>query len=224
VTGNCYNLHKRCNYQCNLRIRVRSCRCRFEKKQSINDSPLSMCPSAGQGAPRVAFHAHRLPRQRLLRNGPPQAESSGRRPSHETLLQRVTSASVAWVGRRLSDRPGWCPYRVANGTPKRTPIISFRRWSTCAFLRRRGQVNLSALDVKGELLLVSHSPCSPTPGRDAAPPSSTPPARTRRSLFQYCVKLAQATGSRSDRPLPGAHEGRDPQRRPGHHHAGQPGG
>jgi D-tyrosyl-tRNA(Tyr) deacylase len=116
----------------------------------------------------------------------------------KALVQRVSSASVS-IGGETVGRVGCglCIFvGVACGdTEKDVDYLV----SKCATLRifadREGKFNLSALDVKGELLLVSQFTllADATHGRRPGFTDAAPPAEAER-LFDLFVDKARATG------------------------------
>jgi D-tyrosyl-tRNA(Tyr) deacylase len=116
----------------------------------------------------------------------------------KALLQRVTGASVSIEGEEVGsiDRGLVVFIGVAAGdTEKDAQYLAQKIAGLRIFADREGKFNLSALDVRGELLLVSQFTLmgDTRKGRrpsftDAAPPESAD------KLFSYFVTQVQATG------------------------------
>ena len=116
----------------------------------------------------------------------------------KALLQRVTGASVSVagevvgrVGRGLVVFIG-----VANGdTEKDAQYLAQKMVNLRIFCDEGGRFNLSALDIKGELLLVSQFTllADTRKGRRPSFVEAAPPAQAEE-LFNYFVEQAGATG------------------------------
>ena len=116
----------------------------------------------------------------------------------KALLQRVTSASVSlndekvgMIGRGLVVFLG-----VANGdTEKDAQYLAQKIVSLRIFSDTDGKFNLSALDIGGELLLVSQFTllAGTRKGRRPSFVAAAPPAQAEE-LFGYFVAQARATG------------------------------
>jgi len=116
----------------------------------------------------------------------------------KVLLQRVTSASVSVagevvgrIGRGLVVFVG-----VANGdTEKDARYLAQRTVNLRIFSDQDGRFNLSALDIQGELLLVSQFTllADTRKGRRPSFTDAAPPAQAEE-LFQQFVEQARATG------------------------------
>ena len=116
----------------------------------------------------------------------------------KVLLQRVTSASVSVagevvgrIGRGLVVFVG-----VANGdTEKDARYLAQRTVNLRIFSDEVGRFNLSALDIQGELLLVSQFTllADTKKGRRPSFTEAAPPAQAEE-LFEQFVEQARATG------------------------------
>jgi len=116
----------------------------------------------------------------------------------KALLQRVTSASVSVagevvgrIGRGLVVFVG-----VANGdTEKDARYLAQRTVNLRIFSDEVGRFNLSALDIQGELLLVSQFTLLADTRRGRRPSftEAAPPAQAEE-LFEQFVEQARATG------------------------------
>ena len=116
----------------------------------------------------------------------------------KALLQRVTGASVSVagevvgrIGRGLVVFVG-----VANGdTEKDAQYLAQRTVNLRIFSDEAGRFNLSALDIKGELLVVSQFTllADTKKGRRPSFIEAAPPAQAEE-LFNQFVKQARATG------------------------------
>jgi len=116
----------------------------------------------------------------------------------KALLQRVTSASVSVagevvgrIGRGLVVFVG-----VANGdTEKDIQYLAQKLVNLRIFADQESKFNLSALDIKGELLLVSQFTllADTRKGRRPSFTDAAPPARAE-ALFQQFVEQVKATG------------------------------
>ena len=116
----------------------------------------------------------------------------------KVLLQRVTSASVSVagevvgrIGRGLVVFVG-----VANGdTEKDARYLAQRTVNLRIFSDQVGRFNLSALDIQGELLLVSQFTllADTRKGRRPSFIEAAPPAQAEE-LFEQFVEQARATG------------------------------
>ncbi len=116
----------------------------------------------------------------------------------KALLQRVTGASVSVagevvgsVGRGLVVFVG-----VANeDTEKDAQYLAQKMVNLRIFADEEGKFNLSALDIKGELLLVSQFTllADTRKGRRPSFVEAAPPARAEE-LFDYFVEQASAAG------------------------------
>ena len=118
----------------------------------------------------------------------------------KALLQRVTGASVSVtgevvgrIGRGLVVFVG-----VASGdTEKDAQYMVRKTVSLRIFSDEEGRFNLSALDIKGELLLVSQFTllANTSKGRRPSFTEAAPPAQAEE-IFERFVKRARATGLR----------------------------
>jgi len=116
----------------------------------------------------------------------------------KALLQRVTGASVSVagevvgrIGRGLVIFVG-----VASGdTEKDTPYLIQKIINLRIFSDEAGKFNLSALDIKGELLVVSQFTllADTSKGRRPSFIEAAPPAQAEE-LFEQFVEQARATG------------------------------
>ncbi|MFQ6122156.1 MAG: D-aminoacyl-tRNA deacylase [Dehalococcoidales bacterium] len=116
----------------------------------------------------------------------------------KALLQRVTRASVSIgneevgrIGRGLVVFLG-----VANGdTEKDAQYLAQKIANLRIFSDEEGKFNLSALDINGELLLVSQFTllADTKKGRRPSFVEAAPPAQAEE-LFQYVVEQTRATG------------------------------
>ena len=116
----------------------------------------------------------------------------------KALLQRVTKASVSVagevvgrIGRGLVIFVG-----VANGdTEKDTQYLAQKAVNLRIFADEEGKFNLSAVDIKGELLLVSQFTllADTRKGRRPSFVEAALPGRAEE-LFNYFVEQASATG------------------------------
>ncbi|MFC2072609.1 D-aminoacyl-tRNA deacylase [Chloroflexota bacterium] len=116
----------------------------------------------------------------------------------KVLLQRVTSASVSVggevvgsIGRGLVVFVG-----VADGdTEKDVQYLAQKTVSLRIFSDEAGRFNLSALDIKGELLVVSQFTllADARKGRRPSFTEAAPPAQAE-ALFEQFVEQARATG------------------------------
>lgn len=116
----------------------------------------------------------------------------------KALLQRVSAASVSVagevvgrIGRGLVVFVG-----VANGdTEKDAQYLAQRTVNLRIFSDQAGRFNLSALDIQGELLLVSQFTllADTRKGRRPSFTDAAPPAQAEE-LFQQFVEQARATG------------------------------
>ena len=116
----------------------------------------------------------------------------------KVLLQRVTGASVSVadevvgkIGRGLVVFVG-----VANGDAvKDAQYLAQKTANLRIFSDEEGRFNLSALDIKGELLVVSQFTllADTRKGRRPSFTEAAPPAQAER-LFEYFVEEAGATG------------------------------
>ena len=116
----------------------------------------------------------------------------------KALLQRVTGATVSVagevvgrIGRGLVIFVG-----VASGdTEKDTPYLIQKIINLRIFSDEAGKFNLSALDIKGELLVVSQFTllADTSKGRRPSFIEAAPPAQAEE-LFEQFVEQARATG------------------------------
>ncbi|MEE8318530.1 MAG: D-aminoacyl-tRNA deacylase [Dehalococcoidales bacterium] len=114
------------------------------------------------------------------------------------LLQRVTSASVSIEGEEVGsiDRGLVVFLGVAAGdTEKDAQYLAQKIAGLRIFADKEGKFNLSALDVRGELLLVSQFTlmADTRKGRRPSFTSAAPPAQADK-LFNYFVTQVKATG------------------------------
>jgi len=116
----------------------------------------------------------------------------------KALLQRVTEASVRVAGEVVG--------RIGSGlvvfvgvanedTEKDAQYLAQKIVNLRIFADEEGKFNLSALDIKGELLLVSQFTlmADTKKGRRPSFVEAAPPARAEE-LFNYFVEQASATG------------------------------
>jgi len=116
----------------------------------------------------------------------------------KALLQRVSSASVTIAGEEVGRiGSGLVVFLgVANGdTEKDVQYLVPKIANLRIFPDEAGKFNLSALDIKGELLLVSQFTllADSRKGRRPSFVEAAPPEPAER-LFDYFVEQAQATG------------------------------
>jgi len=118
----------------------------------------------------------------------------------KALLQRVTGASVSIgdeeVGRIGRGRVVFLG--VASGdTEKEAQYLAQKIVNLRIFSDEEGRFNLSALDIEGELLLVSQFTllADTRKGRRPGFVGAAPPAQAEE-LFEYFVEQARATGLR----------------------------
>ena len=116
----------------------------------------------------------------------------------KALLQRVTEASVS-VADELVGRIGQglvVFVGVADGdTEKDAQYLVQKTVNLRIFADEEGKFNLSILDIKGELLLVSQFTllADTRKGRRPSFVEAAPPERAEE-LFNYCVEQTSATG------------------------------
>jgi len=116
----------------------------------------------------------------------------------KALLQRVTRASVSVAG-EVVGRVGWglvIFVGVASGdTEKDVNYLVPKIVNLRIFADDEGRFNLSALDIKGELLVVSQFTllADTRKGRRPSFVEAAPPAQAEE-LFQRFVEQARATG------------------------------
>ena len=116
----------------------------------------------------------------------------------KALIQRVTGASVS-VGDEIVGRIGQglvIFVGVANGdTEKDAQYLAQKTVSLRIFSDEAGRFNLSALDIKGELLVVSQFTllADTKKGRRPSFIEAAPPAQAEE-LFERFVEQARATG------------------------------
>jgi D-tyrosyl-tRNA(Tyr) deacylase len=116
----------------------------------------------------------------------------------KALLQRVTEASVSVVGEQVGRiGQGLVVFvGVANGdTEKDVHYLVQKIVSLRIFADEEGKFNLSALDIEGELLLVSQFTllANTRKGRRPSFVEAAPPAQAE-ALFEQFVEQARATG------------------------------
>lgn len=116
----------------------------------------------------------------------------------KALLQRVTGASVSIEGEEVGriDRGLVVFLGVAAGdTEKDAQYLAQKIAGLRIFADKEGKFNLSALDVRGELLLVSQFTlmADTRKGRRPSFTSAAPPAQADK-LFSYFVTQVKATG------------------------------
>lgn len=116
----------------------------------------------------------------------------------KALLQRVTSASVSIEGEEV----GWIDRGLvvflgvaAGDTEKDAQYLAQKIAGLRIFADKEGKFNLSALDVRGELLLVSQFTlmADTRKGRRPSFTDAAPPAQADK-LFSYFVTQVKATG------------------------------
>ena len=114
------------------------------------------------------------------------------------LLQRVNGASVSVAG-EVVGRIGWglvAFVGVASGdTAKEAQYLAQKTVSLRIFSDEAGRFNLSALDIKGELLVVSQFTllADTRKGRRPSFVAAAPPAQAE-GLFEQFVAALRATG------------------------------
>lgn len=118
----------------------------------------------------------------------------------KVLLQRVSGASVSIADEEVGRiGPGLVVFLgVANGdTQKDAQYLAQKVASLRIFSDAEGKFNLSALDIGGELLLVSQFTllADTRKGRRPSFIEAAPPAQAEE-LFEYFVEQAHATGLR----------------------------
>jgi D-tyrosyl-tRNA(Tyr) deacylase len=116
----------------------------------------------------------------------------------KALLQRVTGASVSIEGEEVGriDRGLVVFLGVAVGdTEKDAQYLAQKIVGLRIFADKEGKFNLSALDVRGELLLVSQFTlmADTRKGRRPSFTDAAPPAQADK-LFSYFVTQVKATG------------------------------
>jgi D-tyrosyl-tRNA(Tyr) deacylase len=116
----------------------------------------------------------------------------------KALLQRVTGASVSVAGKVVGRiGPGLVVFvGVAQGdTEKDAQFLAQKTANLRIFADKEGKFNLSALEVKGELLLVSQFTllADTRKGRRPSFVEAAPPAQAEQ-LFEQFVEQAHATG------------------------------
>jgi len=116
----------------------------------------------------------------------------------KALLQRVTEASVRVAGEVVGRIGGGLVVfvGVANeDTEKDAQYLAQKMVNLRIFADEEGKFNLSALDIKGELLLVSQFTllADTRKGRRPSFVEAAPPARAEE-LFNYFVEQASAAG------------------------------
>ncbi len=116
----------------------------------------------------------------------------------KALLQRVTGASVSVAGEVVgrTGRGLVVLVGVANGdTEKDTQYLAQKTVNLRIFSDEAGKFNLSALDIKGELLVVSQFTLLADTRRGRRPSfiEAAPPALAEK-LFDQFVEKARATG------------------------------
>ena len=116
----------------------------------------------------------------------------------KALLQRVTEASVSVAGEVVgSIGQGLVVFvGVANGdTEKDAQYLAQRTVNLRIFSDKEGKFNLSVLDIKGELLMVSQFTllADTRKGRRPSFIEAAPPAQAEE-LFERFVQQARATG------------------------------
>ena len=116
----------------------------------------------------------------------------------KALLQRVTGASVS-VGSKIVGRIGHglvIFVGVANGdTEKDAQYLAQKTVGLRIFSDESGKFNLSALDIKGEILIISQFTllADTRKGRRPSFTEAAPPAQAEE-LFERFVEQARATG------------------------------
>ncbi len=116
----------------------------------------------------------------------------------KALLQQVTDASVSVAGEVVGRiGPGLVVFvGIAQGdTEKDAQFLAQKTANLRIFADEEGKFNLSALDVKGELLLVSQFTllADTKKGRRPSFVEAAPPAQAEE-LFEQFVEQARATG------------------------------
>jgi D-tyrosyl-tRNA(Tyr) deacylase len=116
----------------------------------------------------------------------------------KALLQRVSGASVSIAGEEVGriDRGLVVFLGVAGGdTEKNAQYLAQKIAGLRIFADEEGKFNLSALDIGGDLLLVSQFTlmADTRKGRRPSFVDAAPPAQAEK-LFDYFVEQARATG------------------------------
>jgi len=120
----------------------------------------------------------------------------------KALLQRVTEASVSIAGEQVGriSRGLVILVGVANGdTEKEAQYLVEKAVNLRLFADEAGRFNLSALDIAGDLLLVSQFTllADTRKGRRPSFTDAAPPAEAER-LFELFVTMARDTGLKVD--------------------------
>ena len=116
----------------------------------------------------------------------------------KALLQRVTNASVSVDNKEVGKiGPGLVVFLgVANGDTKEdAQYLADKTVNLRVFADEEDKLNLSALNISGELLLVSQFTllADARKGRRPSFIAAAPPAQAEE-LFEYFVELVRATG------------------------------
>ena len=116
----------------------------------------------------------------------------------KALLQRVTQASVSVAG-EVVGRTGQglvVLLGVASGdTEKQAQYLAQKTVNLRIFSDEEGKFNLSSLDIRGELLIISQFTllADTKKGRRPSFVEAAPPAQAK-ALFEYFVQQVRATG------------------------------
>ncbi len=116
----------------------------------------------------------------------------------KALLQRVTQASVSVAGEVVgrTGRGLVVLLGVASGdTEKEAQYLAQKTVNLRVFSDEEGKFNLSALDIRGELLIISQFTllADTKKGRRPSFVEAAPPAQAK-ALFEYFVQQVRATG------------------------------
>ncbi len=116
----------------------------------------------------------------------------------KALLQRVTRASVSVDNEEVGKiDQGLVVFLGVSSedTEKNAPYLAQKVVNLRIFADREGKFNLSALDIRGELLLVSQFTllADTRKGRRPSFTEAAPPDQAK-ALFEYFVEQARATG------------------------------
>jgi len=116
----------------------------------------------------------------------------------KALLQRVTQASVSVAGEVVgrTGRGLVVLLGVASGdTEKKAQYLAQKTVNLRIFSDEEGKFNLSALDIRGELLIISQFTllADTKKGRRPSFVEAAPPAQAK-ALFEYFVQQVRASG------------------------------